>query len=120
MKSFASGKYADALDDFSDGIKKEGNTSLYAAFIAANLVTGKYPQVNTAYNEFSAGIRGYLVKLYGESGLKRRNMIDIVPYKDAGGNQVPSDFPKTIELQAVVDYQDFLAVKQQIDNVLKK
>ncbi len=52
MKAYAAGEYAKAQEYFAEGIKKEGTKELYAGFIAANLLTGKYPVLNTAYNGF--------------------------------------------------------------------
>lgn len=121
MKAFAAGKYTEAQDYFADGIRKNGGDSLYAGFVAANLVTGKYVQVNAAYNQFTDGIRNYLVQLYGERVLQHYGVVaKIVPYKTSGGNQLPSDFPSTIVTQARADIEGYFTLKQQIDNLLKK
>lgn len=121
MKSFTAGDYAKAQEYFSDGIKKDGGENLYAGFIAANLVTGKYPQVNSAYNQFTDGIHAALVRLYGDKILKVFGITTkIIPYNTSGGNQIPPDFPQTIVIQAAADYQGYLAVKQQIDGTIKK
>jgi hypothetical protein len=121
MKSFAAGDYAKAQQYFADGIKKEGSTHLYAGFIAANLVTGKYPQVNTAYNQLSGNIHSYLAGRVGERIFRTLGITtELVPYDIKGGNKLPPDFPATIMLQATADYSDYLAIQQQIDTILKK
>lgn len=121
IKSFAAGKYSDAEEQFADGIKKNGSDSLYAGFIAANLVTGKYPQLNSSYNQFTDGIRTSLVLLYGERALRHYGITSkIVPYKTEGGNQLPPDFPLVVVVQARADIQDFFTIKQQIDKLIKK
>ncbi len=121
MKLFIAGDYEKAQKYFSDGIKKNGGENLYAGFIAANLVTGKYPQVNSAYNQFTDGIHGALLRLYGSRVLKMYGITsEIIPYNTSGGNRIPSDFPQTITIQAAADYQGYLAVKQQIDSAVKK
>jgi hypothetical protein len=121
MKSFVAGDYGKAQENFADGIKKGGSDSLYAGFIAANLVTGKYAPVNSAYNDFCDGIHQSLVKVYGARAVKMVGVTSgIIPYKTGGGNKLPQDFPQTIDLQAMADYQGFIAVKQQIDKVVKQ
>ncbi len=121
LKSFASGDYAKAQENFADGIKKNGSDSLYAGFIAANLVTGKYAPVNSAYNDFTDGIHSLLVKMYGERPMKMVGATTrIIPYKIEGGNQLPPDFPQTVEIQAIADRQGFFFLKQQIDKIVKK
>ena len=121
MKSFAAGEYAKAQEYFADGIKKEGSTQLYAGFIAANLVTGKYPQVNTAYNQLSENIHSYLAGRFGERIFRSLGITtELVPYETKGGNTIPTDFPATIVLQASADYSDYLAIQQQIDTIIKK
>ncbi len=121
MKAFAAREYAKAQEYFADGIKKEGNTQLYAGFIAANLVTGKYPEVNSAYNEFSDNIHSSLTELYGERVIRTLGVTtELIPYNIKGGNQIPPDFPQTIALQASADYSAYLTVEQQIDDIVKK
>lgn len=121
MKSFAAGKCAEAQEYFADGIRKNGTDSLYAGFIAANLVTGKYAQVNAAYNQFTDGIRGSLVQLYGERVLRLYGITTkIIPYKTSGGNQLPPDFPLTVVVQVRADIQGYFTLKQKIDNLIKK
>ena len=121
MKSFAAGEYAKAQEYFADGIEKEGSTQLYAGFIAANLVTGKYPQVNTAYNQLSENIHSYLAGRFGQRIFRNLGITkELVPYEINGGNTIPPDFPATIVLQASADYTDYIAIQQQIDNVIKK
>jgi hypothetical protein len=121
MKSFAAGDYAKAQEYFADGIKKEGNTQLYAAFIAANLVTGKYPQVNTAYNQLCENIHSYLAGRFGERIFRNLGITrQLIPYEIKGGNTIPPDFPATIALQASADYSDYLAIQGQIDTIVKK
>ena len=101
--------------------KENGSDSLYAGFIATNLVTGKYPQINQTYNDFTDGIHNSLVTMFGEKAMKFYGATtEIIPYKIGGGNQVPPDFPQTIAIQAIADRQGFFAVKQQIDKALKK
>lgn len=121
MKSFAAGDYTKAQEDFEEGIKKSGSDTLYAGFIAANLVTGKYGPVNSAYNNFTDGIHQALIKMYGEREVKFYGIAkDILPYKTDGANKVPPDFPTTVAIQAIADHQGFYFVKQQIDNILRK
>jgi hypothetical protein len=121
MKSFAAGKYAEAQEHFANGIRKNGSDSLYSGFIAANLVTGKYDQVNAAYNQFTDGIRSSLVQLYGERVLQRYGITTkIIPYKTSGGNQLPPDFPLTVAVQARADIAGYFTLKQKIDNLIKK
>ena len=121
MKSFAAGKYSEAQSDFADGIRKNGGDSLYAGFIAANLITGKYAQLNAAYNGFTDGIHSYLVQLYGEKVLQHYSIAaKIIPYKTSGGNELPPDFPSTVLTQARADIEGYFTLKQQIDNVVKK
>ena len=120
MKSFVAGNYEKAQENFSDGIKKAGSDSLYAGFIAANLVTGKYPTVNSAYNDFTEGIHSVLVRMYGERSMKTVSVTNqIIPYKANGGNKLPQDFPQTIEIQAIADRQGFTLIKDQIDKLIK-
>jgi len=128
MKLFVAEKYADAQTDFGKGIKKEDqhdlfsrNDSLYAGFIAANLVTGKYPQINQTYNDFTNGIHDSLVRMFGKRAMKALGITtEVIPYKIEGGNRVPADFPQTIVLQAVADHQGFFTIKQQIDKTIKQ
>ncbi len=120
MKSFVAGKYEEAQESFSDGIRKGGSDSLYAGFIAANLVTGKYAGINSAYNDFSDGIHKLLVRLYGERAMKMLSAVDpLIPYKATGGNKLPQDFPQTIEIQAIADREGFAAIKEQIDKIVR-
>ncbi len=120
MKSFTTGSYEKAQEDFSDGIKKGGSDSLYAGFIAANLVTGKYAPVNSAYDDFTDGIHKVLLRMYGERFMKTVNVTSqLIPYKPEGGNKLPQDFPQTIEIQAIADREGFTAVKDQIDKLVK-
>lgn len=120
MKAFAAGDYGKAQEDFADGIKKEGSTQLYSGFIAANLVTGKYPQINSAYNQLSDKIHSSLVALYGKNLFLNLGIAkELIPYNVNGANQVPPDFPETVALQAKADYEDYLAIEQQIDNLVK-
>ena len=121
MKSFASGNYEKAQENFADGIKKNGSDSLYAGFIAANLVTGKYSSVNSAYNDFSDGIHNIIIRLYGPKAVRALGIAkELIPYKAEGGNKLPADFPQTIAIQAVADRDGFFVVKQQIDKIIKK
>ncbi len=121
MKSFVAGKYDEAQENFTKGIKKDGNDSLYAGFIAANLVTGKYPHINQVYNDFTDGIHNSLVRMFGERAIKFYGATtEIIPYKTVGGNRLPMDFPQTVAIQALADRQGFFTVKQQIDKVIKK
>ncbi len=128
MKSFAAGNYEKAEENFADGIKKGVQTdsprrsdSLYAGFVAANLVTGKYAEINAAYNDFTDGIHNSLVKMYGERAMKTVGIAkEIIPYKTGGGNQLPPDFPQTVVIQEIADRQGFFTVKQQVDAVIKK
>lgn len=120
MKSFFTGNYEKAQENFADGIKKGGSNSLYAGFIAANLVTGKYAPVNSAYNDFTDGIHKVLVMVYGERSMKILGATTkIIPYKTNGGNKLPQDFPQTIEIQAIADRQGFMVIKEQIDKIIK-
>lgn len=121
MQEFTAGKYGVAQETFAKGIKHGGNDSLYAGFVASNLVTGKYPQVNVAYNGLSAGIRRHLTDLYGQRTLGIIGITsDIIPYNTSGKNRIPSDFPQTIALQAVADYQEYLALKKEVDKDIGK
>jgi hypothetical protein len=128
MKSFTAGNYEKAQESFSDGIKKSveknlfvGNDSLYAGFIAANLVTGKYAPINSAYNDFTDGIHAWLVNSYGERAMKMVGVTkEIIPYKPGGGNRLPPDFPQTVAVQAIADHQGFANMRQQIDSIIKK
>ncbi len=121
MNAFKAGQYAKAQEDFADGIRKGGNTNLYAGFIAANLVTGKYPEVNSAYNGLCDHIHSSLEQMYGPRLISVIGISSkLIPYSTKGGNKIPSDFPETIALQSNVDYQGYLAVKQQIENAIKK
>ncbi len=121
MTAFAAGEYAEAQEYFADGIEKEGSTQLYSGFIAANLVTGKYPQVNTAYNQLSENIHSYLAGRFGERIFQNLGITrELIPYEIKGGNTIPPDFPATIVLQAAADYTDYLAIQQQIDTIVKK
>ncbi len=121
MKAFAAGEYDRAQEDFADGIKKEGGAQFYSGFIAANLVTGKYPQINSAYNQLSDKIHSSLVALYGKNLFLELGIAkELIPYNVNGANQVPPDFPETIGLQAKADYEDYLAIEQEIDNLVKK
>lgn len=121
MKSFVAGKYQDAQEDFAKGIKKDGSDTLYAGFIAANLVTGKYTQINQTYNDLSEAIHDSLVALFGEKAMKFYGATtELIPYKIDGGNRLPQDFPQTIVLQSVADRQGFFTIKQQIDKIIKK
>ncbi len=121
MKSFAAKDYAKAQEYFADGIKKEGNMQLYAGFIAANLVTGKYPQVNDAYNKLTEAIRSSLIQRYGKRLIVTLGITtELPPYNVNGGNQIPPDFPGIVMLQAKADYEDFITVEQQIDRIVKE
>ena len=128
MKSFTAGNYEKAQESFTDGIKKSvqkdlfvGSDSLYAGFIAANLITGKYAPINSAYNEFTDGIHAWLVNSYGERVIKMVGVTkEIIPYKTGGGNRLPPDFPQTVAVQAIADHQGFANIRQQIDSIIKK
>jgi len=121
IKSFAEGNYEKAQENFSNGIKKGGSDSLYAGFIAANLVTGKYTFINSAYNDFTDGIHKLLVRMYGERTMKAISVTrEIIPYKTSGGNKLPQDFPQTVEIQAIADRLGFVNIKQQIDKIIKE
>ncbi len=121
MKAYVAGDYAKAQDFFADGIKKEGSRELYAGFIAANLVTGRYPQINAAYNTLCDDIHASLVNLYGKRSVQALGVTSgLTPYKIAGGNQVPSDYPQTIMLQENADFSGYLTIKGQIDSILRK
>ncbi len=121
MKAYIAQDYTKAQDDFARGIKKEGDTKLYAGFIAANLVTGKYPNVITAYNTLSDSIHSTLVRILGAKSVGSYGITSkIIPYKTTGGNIVPPDFPETIVLQATADFREYLVVKQQIENDIRK
>ena len=121
LKAFAAGQYAKAQEYFADGIKKEGNTQLYAGFIAANLVTGKYPEIISAYNRLSDDIHSSLIRLYGKGLFANLGITtDLIPYKVDGGNQIPPDFPQTIALQANADFDGYITIKGQIDGILRK
>jgi len=128
MSSFTAGKYADAQESFARGIKKNVQSdifgkgdSLYAGFIAANLVTGKYSAVNSAYNDFTDSIHASLVRMYGEKTMMLIGATTkIIPYKAEGGNKLPSDFPETVAVQGIADHKDFAAIKQQIDDIIRK
>ncbi len=121
MKAFAAKEYAKAQDYFAEGIKKDGNENLYAGFVAANLITGKYPEINSAYNTLCEGIHDFLASRYGEgifftAGITTK----LVPYKVDGGNDIPSDYIQTILLQINVDFSGYIALKDRINGVLKK
>jgi hypothetical protein len=128
IKSFAAGNYEKAQENFANGIKKGIQTdspgrsdSLYAGFVAANLVTGKYVGINAAYNDFTDGIHNSLVRMYGERAMKMVGITkEIIPYKTGGGNQLPPDFPQTVMIQEIADRQGFFTVKQQVDDIIKK
>lgn len=121
MKAYAAGDYAKAQEYFADGIKKEGTRELYAGFIAANLVTGKYPQINSAYNSLCDNIHSSLVDLYGKRAILSLGITSgLTPYKINGGNQIPSDYPQTIMLQETADFSGYLIIKGQIDSILRK
>jgi len=121
MNSFASGNYEKALENFADGIRKDGNDSLYSGFIAANLATGKYALINSAYNDFTAGIHDSLLIIYGKRAMKIVGITsEIIPYKTEGGNMLPPDFPQIVDVQAIADRQAFATIKQQIDKIVKK
>jgi hypothetical protein len=121
LKSFAAGNYEKAQQSFADGIRKGTSDSLYGGFIAANLVTGKYASINSAYNDFTNEIHDTLVKMYGARPMKVVAVAtEIIPYKTNGGNRLPPDFPQTVATQAIADRRDFLTIKQQIDNIIKK
>jgi len=120
-KSFTSGSYERAQQSFTDGIRKGSSDSLYAGFIAANLVTGEYATIISAYNDFTNEIHDSVVKIYGARPAKVVAIAtQIIPYKTGGGNRLPPDFPQTVEMQAIVDHQDFLTIKEQIDSIIKK
>lgn len=121
MKALAAGDYAKAQEYFADGIKKEGNERLYAGFIVTNLVTGKYPKANSAYNFFCQGIHNFLAGRYGEgiffsAGITTK----LIPFKINGGNDIPSDYMQTILLQAGADFSGFAELKDRINSILKK
>lgn len=121
MKAFAAGNYAKATEYFAEGIRKGGDERLYAGFIAANLMTGKYPKANAAYNDFCESIHSFLVGRYGEQifsvvGITTK----LIPFKVDGGNDIPKDYMQTITLQADADFNGFIALKDQINSALKK
>ena len=128
MKSFAAGNYEKSQENFSDGLRKISEEdpewrgdSIYAGFIAANLVTGKYPSLISAYNDFSNGIHASLVAMYGQRAMKITSVASaLIPYKNNGGNRLPPDFPLTVFIQSVADHRGFANIKQQIDSLVKK
>ena len=121
MKSFAAGDYAKAMDYFADGIKKEDAPNLYSGFIASNLVTGKYPEINSGYNRFTDGIHASLVQMYGLRAVTMFSIAkQLVPYNINGGNKLPADYPETVALQIKADYEGYVTLKQQVDNTIKK
>jgi hypothetical protein len=128
IKSFTAGKFEEAQESFSEGIRrslKEGsslrNDSLYAGFIAANLVTGKYAPIISAYNDLSKRIHTTLAGMYGERTMKMLGIVkEIVPYDTSGGNRLPRDYPQTIAIQAIADNSGFSMIEQQVDEIVKK
>jgi len=121
MKSYSAGDYSGALDYFKDGIRKDDSPNLYSGFIAADLVTGKYPEIISAYNNFSDGIHASLVRKFGTRTVSAYSIAkELIPYKTSGGNKLAPDFPGTIQLQIKADYQGYLTLKQQVDIVIKK
>jgi hypothetical protein len=121
IKAIAANDYARAQDYFADGIKNNGDMKLYAGFIAADLVTGKYPAVISAYNALSDSIHSSLVQMYGARVMKIVGISSkIIPYNTSGGNKIPPDFPDTIVLQCMANYQQYLVMKQQIENAIGK
>lgn len=121
IKQLKGGNFTKAQEYFSDGIKKDGGDSLYAGFIAANLVTGKYPEINSAYNDFTNEIRGAVEHLYGNRFVHLYGITSkIIPYNVNGGNQIPDDFYSTIELQIASDYPGFMPLKQLIYRTVKR
>jgi hypothetical protein len=121
MKSFTSGKYLEAQETFEKGIRKYDSDSLYSGFIAANLVTGKYPHVNESYNNFTDKIHDTLIKMFGEKIIRYYGITtSIVPYQVKGGNRIPPDFPATIAIQALADPEGFVTIKKEINKIVKK
>ncbi len=121
MKAFAAGNYAEAGKYFAEGIRKGGDRQLYAGFIASNLVTGRYPKANAAYNNFCEGIHSYLAGRYGEQPVAAMGITTkLIPFKVDGGNVIPADYIRTILLQADADYAGYITLKNQINTVLKK
>jgi hypothetical protein len=121
IKQLKAGDFTKAQEYFEDGIKKDGGDSLYAAFIEANLLTGKYPEINSAYNDFSSEIRGAVEHLYGYRFVRLYGITSkIIPYNVKGGNQIPVDFYLTIQLQIASDYPGFMQLKQLIYQTVKR
>lgn len=121
MKAYAAGEYAKAQEYFAEGIKKEGTRELYAGFIAANLMTGKYPAINTAYNGFCDDIHASLVARYGKGlFLKFGIVTDLKPYNTHGSNELPPDYSRTIMLQESAFYSGYMSLKGQIDSIVRK
>lgn len=121
MKAFVAGEYAKAQKYFSEGIEKEGTRELYAGFIAANLVTGKYPQINSAYNRFCSDIHDSLVSKYGQVFFMTFGIATkLIPYKIDGANRLPPDFPQIVALQESVDFDGYVRIKGQIDSIVRK
>ena len=121
MKAFAAGDYAKAEEYFAEGIRKGGDERLYAGFVAANLITGKYPGTNSAYNDFCDRIHSFLAGRYGEQlFLSVGITTKLIPFKVDGGNDIPHDYIQTIVLQENADFGGFIALKDQINSVLKK
>lgn len=121
MKAYTAGQYAKAQKYFADGIEKEGTRELYAGFIAANLMTGKYPQINSEYNRFCADIHTSLVAKYGQTFFLTFGITTkLIPYKINGGNQLTQDFPQIIALQESVDFSGYIRIKGQIDSIVRK
>jgi len=121
MKAYEAGNYSKAQENFAAGIKKNADVNLCAGFIAANLVTGKYPGIITAYNQFSDGIRSEVEKTYGPRVVTALAITsELIPYNTSGGNKIPKDFPQTIVLQASADPGGYYFLTQQIVNIIKK
>ncbi|MGC8654175.1 MAG: hypothetical protein ACP5US_09330 [Candidatus Kryptoniota bacterium] len=121
IKQLKAGYFKKAQEYFADGIKKDGGDSLYAAFIAANLVTGKYPDINSAYNDFTSEIRGAVEHLYGYRFVHLYGITSkIIPYNVKGGNQIPDDFYLIVQLQIASDYPGFMSLKQLIYQTVKR
>ncbi len=120
MASFLAGNYAEAQATFAKGIKDGGSDSLYAGFVASNLVTGKYPQVTAAYNKLSESIHRSLTELYGRQAVSMLGITtDLIPYNVNGRNKIPPDFPQIVMLQRAASYREYLALKQEVENQIR-
>ena len=84
-------------------------------------MTGKYTGINSAYNTFCDDIHASLVNRYGKRMFFTLGITtDLIPYKITGGNQLPPDYLRTIVLQESADFGGYLALKGQIDSILRR